>query len=125
MSEERVSVGSFESFVLANPDDETTLVAQVADKVVGFGRIVFITGEITSLYVSPQVAGGGIGSKLMTAVEERAHDRGLNSIWLTAALNATKFYRRCGFIGEHEIECELPGKLSMIVVKMCKVLANS
>jgi ribosomal protein S18 acetylase RimI-like enzyme len=123
LSEERLK--RFESFTLASPNDETTLVAQVGDKIVGFGRLVFVTGEISSLYVSPQAAGGGIGSKLMAALEERALGRGLNSIWLTAALNATEFYRRCGFIAEHEIEYKLPGDLSMLVVRMSKPLASS
>jgi GNAT superfamily N-acetyltransferase len=123
LSEERLK--RFEGFITANPEDEITLVAQLGHDLVGFGRLIFRTAEISSLYVSPKVAGAGIGSKLMTALERCAYRQGLESVWLTAALNATDFYRRCGFIGEHEIEYELPGQLPMTVLKMGKLLASS
>jgi len=110
----------WQKYIETPQEQALMLVATLAGKVVGFGRIVFSTGELTSLYVAPEAAGRAIGRTLLKALEEEALRRGLSSIWLTAALNAQRFYAANGFHAVETIEYKLSNELAMSVVKMEK-----
>lgn len=78
-------------------DGNEFFVAEEDGVVVGFGELGPAAGEIQGLYVSPDVAGRGVGRKLLRTLEERARACGLESLRLTASLNAVSFYERAGF----------------------------
>src|SRR5688572_3728071 len=67
-------------------------VAEENGAVVGFGELDPAGGEIQGLYVSPDVAGRGVGRKLLNTLEERACAFGLSSLHLISSLNAVSFY---------------------------------
>jgi N-acetylglutamate synthase-like GNAT family acetyltransferase len=72
-------------------------VAEENGAVVGFGELDQAVREVQGLYVSPLVAGRGVGWKLLCTLEERARTFGLERLHLTSSLNAVSFYERAGF----------------------------
>jgi putative acetyltransferase len=112
-----------EKLIQETPDQGLLLVAEMAGRVSGFGRLVFSTAEIASLYVSPNCAGMGLGTKILSELESAARKRGLVSLWLHAALNAEEFYSRCGFTSDCKVEYQLPAGVTMPVIKMHKQLS--
>ena len=72
-------------------------VAEEDGAVVGFAELDPAGGEVTGLYVSPEVAGRGVGRTLLSTLEETARAYGCASLHLTSSLNAVPFYERAGF----------------------------
>ncbi len=57
-------------------------------------------GHLHRLYVDTGVHGGGIGTRLMAAVEDRARSEGLKQLWLTVweeNQRARRLYERLGY----------------------------
>jgi len=53
---------------------------------------------VDDIWVDERRRGQGLGTKLLTALEERYRDQGYNNINLvTGAFQAADFYRKCGF----------------------------
>jgi putative acetyltransferase len=98
-------------------------VAEENGAVVGFGELNQVGGEITGLYVSPDVAGRGVGWKLLCALEERAHAFGLETLHLTASLNAVSFYERAGFRPLEKVTRTLSPGVERASVRMLKELS--
>ncbi|SEV89193.1 GNAT family N-acetyltransferase [Halobacterium jilantaiense] len=65
--------------------------------VVGYGHLVPTEGEIRAVYVHPDAGGRSVGSALLDALEARARDLRLDSLSLTASLNAVDFYEQAGY----------------------------
>jgi GNAT superfamily N-acetyltransferase len=83
---------------LAGGGDDVALVAWGLEGPVGFAWAT--PGQrphLRSLYVAPAVAGLGIGTRLLAAVESELRRRGASALWVAATLNAVAFYRRRGF----------------------------
>lgn len=68
---------------LLNPDSyngvlrtREMVVAEEEDTVVGFGQLNLQTSEVEAVYVSPRVLGRGVGSEILSALEDvaRQHD---------------------------------------------------
>ena len=89
-------------------EDSTTVirVAEVDGRPAGFGWVrpgtpaylgVDVDGELGALYVSPEVSGRGIGTRLYERLETLAATVGISSLGLWASRNAIGFYRRHGF----------------------------
>ncbi len=88
--------------------DEGTafVVAEEDGSVVGFGTMSFapaaeyrtsVDAAVTGVYVDPDVARRGVGSRLYDALERRARNRGAESLGLRASLNAVPFYEAQGY----------------------------
>lgn len=62
--------------------------------------------DVTAVYVHPSVAREGVGSAVLEALERRTHDRGAETLALTASLNAVPFYEARGYrrVGERDHE---------------------
>ncbi|KAH6660205.1 acyl-CoA N-acyltransferase [Truncatella angustata] len=63
--------------------------------------------EMQKVYVDASVHGQGIGSKLISAVEQLAREEGLTQLWLTVweeNLKAQKLYNRLGYKKTGEID---------------------
>lgn len=98
-------------------------VAQENGAIVGFGELNQADGEIQGLYVSPEVAGRGVGQKLLKTLEERARAFQLRSLHLTSSLNAVSFYERAGFKSLGEMTKTLSPGVERVSVRMFKELS--
>jgi putative acetyltransferase len=95
-------------------DDRHAVVAEVDGDVAGFGRIRLgvipdappdrllalvdqPVAEVTAVYVHPQYARKGHGSKILAALETSAPDTEATVIGLLAARNAVAFYESNGY----------------------------
>ena len=99
-------------------------VAEEDGVVVGFGELGQETGEVQGLYVSHEVAGRGVGWKLLSTLEERAHAYGLGSLRLTSSLNAVPFYERAGFRAVEELKETIAPGVERASVRMFKELSG-
>lgn len=99
-----------------DPPDGTFLVAE-RESVVGFGelreqggddfaRVPDAYGEVRAVYVHPDAARDGVGSRLLRAVEVRAREADLPGLGLWASKNAVPFYEHHGYerhtVHDHE-----------------------
>jgi GNAT superfamily N-acetyltransferase len=93
----------------AVPGGDVILVAELADRVVGFIRFgsaadqpseAFDVAEIFGFYVAPERTGQGIGRELFGAALSRLRDRRCRGVVLwtfTGNARAERFYGRAGF----------------------------
>lgn len=73
-------------------------VAEQDGRIIGFGGIDLKTKEqIKYLYILPEHHKGGIGSKILTQLEVRGWEAGLESLRLHSSPAAVEFYRRNGY----------------------------
>lgn len=97
-------------------------VAEQDGSVVGFGTLDKESGEIEAVYVSPDVAGRGVGSEILRKLEERAMASGLKALRLDASLNAIPFYTRNGYSTVRELKHRLTSGVEIACVLMTKDL---
>jgi putative acetyltransferase len=75
--------------------DALTIIATVAGEPAGFASLR--EDRIDMLYVDPAVAGQGVGSRLLEALEKLAANRGIRQLSVEASDNAQPFFQRRGF----------------------------
>ncbi len=87
------------AFVVAVTDPDVTRAPRVERSpgggegdVAGFGHVDVATGEVEAVYVSPTYAGEGVGSALLSHLESRASDEGVDALTVASSLNAVGFY---------------------------------
>jgi putative acetyltransferase len=102
--------------------EETTLVAVVDARIVGFASIVATLGELRAVYVRPDVGRRGVGGMLLNAVEQLARDRGVEELHLDSSLTAVRFYEKHGYLVENEADHVLGTGRRMPCVQMRKRL---
>lgn len=115
---ERLQEDSYERVIR----ERKILVAVEDNLVVGFGQIDASTGEVEAIYVRPAAARLGVGSRLLSQLENVARHRGLAELFLDSSLNAVPFYTRAGFRSiEHRVH-RLESDLEIACVRMTKRL---
>jgi putative acetyltransferase len=109
--------------------DVTDATSNAPDEVVGFGELrvgepeeydVEADAEIRAMYVAPDYAGEGVGTALLDELESRARERDVESVVLTASLNAVPFYERHGYERLRENRHTFGGEVTGRVVEMRK-----
>ena len=81
-------------------------------RVVGgaYGRVNWTWLHVSLLWVSPERRGGGLGTRLLAAIEEAAAERGCRQAHLdTFSYQAPDFYRRRGYEVFAELDDYPPG----------------
>lgn len=73
------------------------IVAEEEGKMLGYALLDGDTGEVDAVFVEPALQGHGIGQGLLATLEAMARVQGLDTMFLSASLNAVPFYRRAGF----------------------------
>ncbi len=71
-------------------------VAELGGRVVGY--VDFEPGEVTRLFVLPEAAGRGVGTRLLQLGVRLAREGHSGSIVLESLLNAVGFYEQQGFV---------------------------
>jgi GNAT superfamily N-acetyltransferase len=98
----------------------TVLVAERGRQLVGFGQLDAFLGEVEALYVVPEEVGHGVGSALLSALEELAWRAGAQVVSLDASLNAEAFYRMRGYVRLHAAKRILTPEVQLACVRMRK-----
>ena len=99
------------------------VVAEAAERIVGFGELDVEHGQVKAVYVHPGHARRGIGRALLRELERIARVRGVAALWLDSSLNAVPFYRSEGFRESGESMHRLSSGGSMPCVRMQKHLS--
>lgn len=89
---------------------------------VATGMLDLEKSEIGAIFVLPSFMQQGIGMRVLGHLERVARDLGLEKVKLEATLNATDFYRRCGFVGDDPAIYHSPSGLQLACVPMVKGL---
>ncbi len=71
-------------------------VAEAGPQIVGFGHAV--PGEIRAVFVAPENAQQGVGSRLLAYGIKKARVGSHRDVCLDATLNAQDFYKKAGFV---------------------------
>jgi GNAT superfamily N-acetyltransferase len=77
------------------------IVAELDGEIAGFAAVV--GGELDGLFVEPDLWGLGIGKTLVDAATHEARRKGF-TLSVIANPRAQKFYERCGFSTEGEVQ---------------------
>jgi putative acetyltransferase len=92
------------------------------DMIVGFGSIVPFKQELRAVYVDPAFARQGIGTKIITSLEELAVLHDTYKLHMDASLNAERFYCNHGYSVLARASHRLSSGMDMDCVKMSKEL---
>ena len=103
-------------------EEEIVLVAKNGGEVVGFGQMTRSDTRISALYVDPRHLRGGIGSMLLTRLEQEARDLGSSAVSLEAPLNAVSFCLARGFSSRGESLRRVRSGVSVPCIRMEKQL---
>lgn len=104
-------------------DSEEILVAAESIEnavIVGFGSLVPSKQEIRAVYVDPTFGSQGVGSKILTYLEEFARLHGVDKLHLDASLSAERFYCHHGYSVIERGNHQLSSGAVMNCVKMSK-----
>jgi putative acetyltransferase len=87
-------------------DDLYFIIAEDDEEVLGFGSLCFesppeyeasVDAEITGVYVNSSVTRNGVGTAILTSLEQEARGRDNRTLGLSASLNAVPFYEHHGY----------------------------
>jgi putative acetyltransferase len=89
---------------------------------VGWGRLDKNDGEVSAVYVHPDYAREGVGSKILDHLEGVACEHDIDRVHLLASLNAVPFYEAAGYEALGETLQETSGGVIIECVEMEKEL---
>lgn len=96
------------------------VLAVVDDVVVGCGSMMYETGHLQLLYITPEVIGKGVGKQLLVVMEKEAIEKGLLHVTLESTKTALPFYTRMGYVENGE-----PQQFRVVGYPMKKILKQS
>lgn len=103
-------------------DRKRMFVAEADDGIAGFGEVDVDGSEVTAVYVHPDHARHGVGSALLDRLETEARAEGLDSLALTASLNAVAFYEAASYEVLGEVTHATTDEVDLTCVRMEKTL---
>jgi putative acetyltransferase len=101
---------------------DLTLIATLQDSPVGFASLRG-KDHIRMLYVHPSVAGQGVASMLVDALEKLAGSRGAKSLSVDASDTALDFFKKRGYVAKQRNSVTVNGEW-LANTTMQKVFAN-
>jgi len=101
---------------------DLTLIATLQDSPVGFASLRG-KDHIRMLYVHPSLAGQGVASMLVDALEKLAGSRGAKSLSVDASDTALDFFKKRGYVARQRNSVTVNGEW-LANTTMQKVLAN-
>ena len=103
--------------------EQLTLIATIQGAPVGFASLRG-ADHIDMLYVHPSVAGQGVASMLVDALEKLAGARGATSLTVDASDTAESFFKKRGYVGKQRNTVTLNGEW-LANTTMQKTLADN
>ena len=88
---------------------ELTLIATLQNSPVGFAALKG-KDHVDMLYVHPSVAGQGVASMLLDALEKLAGARGAENLTVDASDNAQDFFRKRGYVARQRNSVTINGE---------------
>jgi putative acetyltransferase len=107
---------------LRNQDSEIRLIAEREGEPVGIGALVAAHSELRACYVRPGAARRGVGSAIVTAIEQMARANGLRELQLESSLTAEPFYAALGYRAERRGTLRIAPGVTMAAITMRKAL---
>ena len=107
---------------LQNPDHEIRLIAEIDKWPVGIGAIVVANCELRACYVTPAAARRGVGTAIVSEIEQIAREYQLDHLHLEASVTAERFYSALGYQVESRRQFVLREGVPMAAVQMRKTL---
>jgi len=105
-------------------DDGVHVVAESADGVVGWGWVRPERSELSAVYVHPDHAREGVGTRVLDRLETEAGDRGCTALSLWSSLPAVPFYDANGYRTVRRVELG-EASLPSVVMRKLGVAAGS
>ena len=102
--------------------EKVMIVAEDKDEILGLGILDIEHGEIGAIYVHPKVKRTGVGSGLLSALEDRASSENVERLTLCSTINARGFYQHYGYVGDDKEFYELPNGVRLECIRMHKAL---
>jgi len=90
----------------------------------GLGILDIENSEISAIYINPDAAGKGIGTKLLNELEMTARNNKIFRITVHSTLNAKSFYMNHGYIAQELALHSLPNGSKLECVRMIKDLST-
>ena len=100
-------------------------VATLDGHVVATGMINLESGQVDAIFVHPSHMRNGIGCLVLLHLERLALAAGLTQLSLDSTLNAARFYRARGFVGNSVAKYESPRGISLDCIPMTKRLRKT
>lgn len=98
------------------------LVAEDSSGILGFGSFVPKERYLQAVYVHPRAGRKGVGSAILSGLEQIARDHRVGHLELNASLNAEAFYSRHGYTSIGRGTHRLNSGLEMECIKMRKTI---
>lgn len=102
--------------------DKHFIVACDGDTILGLGIMDLGKSEINALYVAPDHAGQGVGSRISSELEKVARQQGVTQLTVFSTLNARQFYLKKGYQVHRPAAHSLPNGLKLECIEMHKQL---
>ncbi|MCL9783709.1 GNAT family N-acetyltransferase [Vibrio sp. S4M6] len=97
-------------------------ITEFEGEMVGSGMLDEKSGMVDAIFIAPKFMGKGAAAIMIQFLESKAREKGLKQLKLQSTLNAAKFYRSQGFIGEDISIYRSPKGLELACVPMEKSL---
>ena len=105
--------------------EDSFYVATLNGHAVGTGMINLESGKVDAIFVHPSRMRSGIGRQVLLHLEKLALVAGLNQLSLDSTLNAARFYRVHGFVGDSVAKYESPRGISLDCIPMVKKIRTT
>ncbi|MBG0789618.1 MAG: GNAT family N-acetyltransferase [Desulfovibrionaceae bacterium] len=101
------------------------IVACDGNTILGMGMLSLEDGEIHAVYVDPDQSGRGVGSLILSHLEETARQHDVMELTVFATLNARGFYEGKGYNAIRPALHSLPNGLQLECIEMRKRLDSA
>ena len=105
--------------------EKILIVAEVKNKISGFGILDIENTELSALYIHPDSTGEGIATEILSRMEAIALEKNVNQLNLCSTINALGFYKHHGYSDGGMAFHELPDGIKLECIKMHKTLGKT
>ena len=110
--------------IIASMNAEVRIVAEMDGEIVGIGVLIPENSELRACYVLPKSARKGVGSALVSRLEQIALQHGLKILSLVSSITAEPFYASLGYKALERSEHVMSTGQPMPCVNMTKRISN-